>query len=83
MTGLTALGEKGHQALTLWVQNMKIPSLPASESVPNPELFCALAEGCPHLVKPPFIPPPRQLLWPLLKQPEGSSSSCRQKKRPS
>lgn len=66
MTGLTDLSEKGHQALTLWVQNMNIPSLPTSESLPNPELFCVLAEGCPHLVKPPFIPLPRQLLWPLL-----------------
>ena len=63
MTGSTALCEKGHQALTLWVQSMKIPSLPASESLPNPELFCVLTEGCPHLVKPPFFPPPRQLLW--------------------
>ena len=54
MTGLTALGEKGHQALTLWVQNMKIPSLPASESLPNPELFCVLDEGCPPPCQAPF-----------------------------
>lgn len=82
MTGSTALCEKGHQALILWVQNMKIPFLPASESLPNPELFCMLTEGCPHLVKPPFFPPPRQLLRPLLSSPRDHHHRADRRKGP-